>query len=65
MGKSPRESLEKTSCLPTSQALVGGDRLTPFLADAALEGSQHREQSLVEGIDQRSRGIDPNLEALR
>ncbi len=63
--RAPSEGVEKTLCFFVSQALVGGDCLTPLLADATLQGSQHREESLVEGIDQRSRGIDPNLEALR
>ena len=64
-GKGPSEGVEKALCFFWCQTLVGGNRLTPLLADAALQGRQYGKESLVEGRNQSLWWIDPNLKALR
>ena len=57
--------MEKAFSFIWGQTLVGGNRLTALLADADLQGRQHRKESLVEEINQSLWWIDPNLKALR
>ena len=57
--------MEKAFSFLWSQTLMGGNRLTALLADSALQGRQHRKESLVEGINQSLLWINPNLKALR
>lgn len=63
-GERPRELVKEEIGLLRSEALVGGDCVVALLANASVEGCEHREVALIDRVDERYRRINTDLEAL-